>query len=272
MIFSMKIRSPVDYTFLVKTFNRYDCLNRLLDSIVRLFPAVPIVVVDDSTVKQRLDIFDSEKLLLLDLPADMGVSYGRNRGVEHVSTPYFILLDDDYVLTEKTDIAGMIGRLERDGLSICAGLQNDYGCLLRYWQGTYEIENGNLIRHFRNFRKDRRGVVLYDFAHQFFAARTGDVRTVLWDEKIKIGPEHDDFFIRAWREQLRVSVDLDSWVDHFPRYRMRNYAPFRSRYYDYYPYFLDKHGVRRIRNRAQPLDTMDRIRNQYFRMMHYLRT
>ncbi|MBF0244847.1 MAG: hypothetical protein HQL31_06195 [Planctomycetes bacterium] len=173
-------------------------------------------------------------------------------------------------MTDRPDIAGMLVQLNRDELSICAGMYHDYGCLPRYWQGTYEIKNRTLIRHFRNLKTDGQGVVLYDFTHNFFLARTCDILALLWDEKIKIGPEHDDFFLRAGYEGLRISVALDSRVDHYPSYLMRDYKPYRSRGNLYQHYFLEKHGIRKIEIRANPLDALDRIRNQHFRLKHYL--
>ncbi|MBF0245395.1 MAG: glycosyltransferase family 2 protein, partial [Planctomycetes bacterium] len=60
----------MNFTFVIKTFNRYDCLERLLISINRFYPSAPIVVVDDSTVKRRLELFDQKQLLLFELPGD----------------------------------------------------------------------------------------------------------------------------------------------------------------------------------------------------------
>ena len=63
-------------TALVKTFERPRILRRLVASIKRLYPALRIVVVDDSRVPTRL-----AGVTTVTLPYDSGIAAGRNAGL-----------------------------------------------------------------------------------------------------------------------------------------------------------------------------------------------
>ena len=61
-------------TALVKTFERPHILRRLVASIKRLYPTLPIVVVDDSREPSSL-----AEVHTIPMPYDSGISAGRNR-------------------------------------------------------------------------------------------------------------------------------------------------------------------------------------------------
>ena len=84
-------------TALVKTFERPHILRRLVASMKRLYPALPIVVVDDSREPSSL-----AEVHTIPMPYDSGISAGRNEGLKHVRTPYVLVLDDDFVFYRHT--------------------------------------------------------------------------------------------------------------------------------------------------------------------------
>ena len=109
--------------FIIKTFKRYDCLNKLLKSIRKFYPKASIIIADDNSENE----FDTEfyrkwkKILdikLIKLPFDSGVSAGRNKMVESSKKPYILLLDDDLVFTSKTKIEKFYKILTSDRTTI----------------------------------------------------------------------------------------------------------------------------------------------------------
>lgn len=95
-------------TALVKTFERPLILRRLVDSIQRLYPGVPVVVVDDSRTPARLESVET-----IEMPYDSGISAGRNEGLRHVTTRYVLLLDDDFVLSRRTRLGDALALMEQ---------------------------------------------------------------------------------------------------------------------------------------------------------------
>ena len=98
-----------EITFIIKTFKRYECLDNLLRSIKRFYPTAKVLIADDNHEyeydcklylkwKKRLD------LEVIRLPFDSGLSAGRNAMVDKAKNPFILLLDDDFVFTEQTDI------------------------------------------------------------------------------------------------------------------------------------------------------------------------
>src|SRR5206468_3533420 len=86
-----------ELTALVKTFERPPILRRLVSSIKRLYPALRVVIVDDSRKPSRLP--GTETIVM---PYDSGISAGRNEGLKHVTTPYVLVLDDDFIFFRRT--------------------------------------------------------------------------------------------------------------------------------------------------------------------------
>ena len=78
-------------TAIIKTFERPRALDRLIRSIRRDYPDLPIIVGDDSFHPYRRT--DVEYLRL---PPDIGASAGRNAMLHRVQTPLFLQLDDDF--------------------------------------------------------------------------------------------------------------------------------------------------------------------------------
>lgn len=99
-----------DVSLLIKTWQRPDCLGRLLDSIQRLELRCPIHVADDSSRPYRDQMLQRFAGLIASydvLPAGSGLSYGRNVLLDRVGTRYFVLCDDDFVFDRRTHLGLM---------------------------------------------------------------------------------------------------------------------------------------------------------------------
>jgi len=177
-------------TVLIKTFERPAILRRLVASIRRGYPSIPVIVVDDSREPTRLP--DVETIVL---PYDSGVSAGRQAGLDHVQTPFVLVVDDDYVFLPTTTLAPAVEKLVRNTLiDILGGMRIDLP-LFRCWK----LPDG------RKFKTPQPLVpigstiddlLVCDFIANFYIARTERLRLVGWDEQIR-RLDHSDFFRRA---------------------------------------------------------------------------
>ena len=178
-------------TALVKTFERPHALRRLVASIRRLYPGLPIIVVDDSRQPSRLPGVE-----LVTLPFDSGVSAGRNAGLARVTTPYVLLLDDDRIFFRRTGLAPALEILQANPqIDLLAGKVLDLpfytsvDCTSKALFSTRvppTLPPGSRIA----------GLPVYDWLPNFYIARTERLRLVGWDPQIK-RLDHTDFFTRA---------------------------------------------------------------------------
>jgi glycosyltransferase involved in cell wall biosynthesis len=176
-------------TALIKTFERPHVLQRLVSSIERRYPALRVIVVDDSRRPIRLPGVET-----VVMPFNSGISAGRNEGLRRVRTKYVLVLDDDLVFYRGTALAEAVALIER--------------------HSEIDIMGGRLIQ-LPFFRTSHPGQIFYadaapvlplgsavgdltvcDKANNFFLARTDRLRLVPWDPELKL-VEHADFFTRA---------------------------------------------------------------------------
>ena len=180
-------------TIIVKAFERPDCLRRCLASIRARYPEASILVGDDS--RQPAELPDNVRSIRL--PYDCGVSAGRNRLVAAVDSSHVLIVDDDMVLSGRTDIATLWSHLHRGGFDLVAG--RTAGKRPPY-VGHFLVRGDTLTL--------ARGPVpdspdCYHAVEQFLLARTDALRRAPWDDRLKTG-EHADWAIRAWQAGLRA--------------------------------------------------------------------
>lgn len=181
--------------------------------------------------------------------------------LDRVATPYFVLLDDDFVFTQQTTLEKLFQVLERNpsvdiasGSLYLPGKENEpysYAELI-------EIDNG-AAKELR-LRKGNRGALdtepgcfRHDIVLNFFIARTESVHRVRWDERLKLG-EHQDFFLRAKQAGL-VVVACPSYAIalHDQVHSDQNYKAKRMREFHYLRAMLEKHHLRRMRLSTGPI-------------------
>ena len=224
-------------TFIVKAFMRPQCLDRLIDSCKKFYPDVRILVADDGDASVQRDDID-----MFRLPFDSGLSYGRNYLLDRIETEFFVLMDDDHVLTEKTMLERLLVALESGEFDL-VGCEVHEDAAHFAWEGLFRRADDSLTLALGD-RGEINGIMRVDFCHNFFAARTEAVRRVRWDDHFKMG-EHTDFFLRC-QDQIRVGICPSVQVCHAPErhsgyniYRDRAEQAFRAD-------FLRKHGLREL--------------------------
>ncbi len=233
-------RPPYAFEVLVKTFLRPHKVQRLVESIQEHYPGVTIRVADDSPDSA------SRRTLLADLLArgchvyrlapHSGISVGRNHLVRAVETPFFVLTDDDKVFDHRTVLERLQAVLAADADAvIAAGMNLDYGRLLRFQHGRLERDGLTLRRHLFGELAPAMTVggvrcIPCDVTPNFFMARTSLFRrrSVAWDERFKVGHGEHVWFFASLPRDLHVYSVPEVRISHFPtRWGDRAYRTFR---------------------------------------------
>jgi glycosyltransferase involved in cell wall biosynthesis len=242
-----------DTTIIIKTFIRRWMAEKAICSI-RAIPAykkIPIILVDDSPEKysaeRKAEFLDPHRVRYMEMPFDCGLSWGRNLALEHVTTKYFVLIDDDHMFYPTgTNLEFMYDILETTEVDLLGG------CF-------YEITKGrNYIRRWDGMLKRVDSVMVMtptmgscdpwspcDITHNFFMAETAAVRSKVpggWDRDLKV-QEHIDFFVRGMEYGLKCAHSNRVAVihDHAP---YKPYEEFRfNRMKFFNTMFLKKHGL-----------------------------
>jgi glycosyltransferase involved in cell wall biosynthesis len=246
-----------DVSIIIKTFERPKSLHRLLHSIRKQHPDSPVIVTDDSRNPARertLEIFSDLDLQYHCMPFDSGVCKGRNLALGEVKTPFFAHCDDDFILDKRADFTLARELLDEYDLDLIAGLYFDvYPLSVPGWLKAiatgklFQIRNqltmqGVPRRFFGNFEDRPDGTVAHielpytppvvkcSLVQNFFLARTTRVRETVggWNEEIKIGGDHEDFFYRAWKSGLKTAQTESFGTIHYPETN-KIYTGFRSR-------------------------------------------
>lgn len=194
------------YSIIVSSLLRPSKLDQCLEAITRI-PAEhrpeSVVVVDDSGDRPEIaDVCDGYRdglpLELITLPYNSGLAKKRNVGLEQISTPYVLLLDDDqyvpsniYELVDLLDadpsLGGVAPYLEEHGTITCnaSDITVEDGWVLKQADRTSEPErtetNHQLFR--------------YDDIPNSAMFRTAVFDTYTWDDFYTIAREDTDFYL-----------------------------------------------------------------------------
>lgn len=183
-------------TFMYKSFERQPMARQLCKNIHKYYPGAKIVIADDSC--KPLQIGD-ENVQVIQLPFNSGLSYGLNRALNAVETPYLVKLDDDVLLTRKTSIGSELKFLEENESVdlIGFGWVTAPMCFApmrnakQYFKITYN--KPLLVPHLTKL-DDKHTVVAK--SQNTYLARTDKIRQVGWDDNIRM-IDHNEFFYRA---------------------------------------------------------------------------
>lgn len=172
----------MNLTVVIKTFMRPECCRASVLAWGALLPGVPIVVVDDGgDISPDLSGFANVRHIRTDF--DIGISAGRNLGVAAADTRYVFIADDDNAPTAWSDIPAALGCLQNEGLAVL---------------GVGAFWFRKVGRHLRIRGRSRaQGFVrCHATLNHFIGDRDSMPR---WDDAIKVGGEHVDFFLECRR-------------------------------------------------------------------------
>lgn len=202
-----------DVTIVIKTFERPCCIVRLLKSIRRYYPTVQILVCDDS----RTPLFkDNESpqpnITWFTLPFEAGhsIGAGRNHLIDRVRTKYTFLCDDDSVFNEHTRLEKLHEFLESSNYDFIAGAAGKDKANISVFEQVGAVVYQRFGRHKGLICP---GVVRCDRVDNVWLAKTEVVQKVRWESRT-VANEHNDFFLRASRQDFKIAQMAKVHVGH----------------------------------------------------------
>lgn len=236
-------------TFIYKSFNRQKKAAALYRCIKSYYPGVRVIIADDS--REPLEIADmAEGDEIVHLPFNSGLSKGLIAALEKVETPYTMRMDDDELLTPKTDVHGQLAFLQKHGEVDLVGVQ-----------ATHRHPE-RMAARMRRFTLDREPIIPFGTVidgrevvfkpKNVFLVRTGSLRLVGYDPNIRMN-DHHEFFYRAAGRIVCVQ-DPKAFVMHcHNHYEKKEYSRYRGDVAGDLRYVAAKHGAeywRSFRGRA----------------------
>jgi len=247
-----------DTTLIVKSFFCPHCIERLLQSIAQFYPDLPIIVADDSDqatqdrIAQMAHACAGDRLTFLKLPLNIGTSAGRNRLVDAARTPYVILFDDDFVLTNETRLEVLVDHLRADNYDLVAGSWFLPDGQIEYFAGYMELTSGILrLLPLEQYKRHQRA----DIVLNFFAAKTDMLRALRWDENLKLS-EHFDFFLQYQQHHVRVGYEPTVKILH-DKHMPKEYKEIRTQFMPYRQLMFKKWGITEIQGWPEPNENDD---------------
>lgn len=251
------VASPLHkVSILITSFLRFGYLKNCLAGIEKNLPECKVIVVDDSG-DTSLGSSEMGRVFIY-LPFDSGLSAKSNAGVRACMTDYLLMGSDDFDFSTDEARAGiekLVRVLDEHAIvDVAGGHHND-----QRYEGFLESVPGTYIKETRIFgpngpqgssRSLSENYEFYkvDLIVNYFLARTESIRPFPWDERMKIGGEHGDWFLT-----LKDAAKTVVWV---PGVNINEQAHDRSKEHpDYGKYrgraislghkiFLEKRGVR----------------------------
>lgn len=254
-----------DITFIIKTFERFRCVKRLVKSIYDKYPDANVLIADDSEKSCKeyfMNTYTDKNIRVYEIEKDSGLSIGRNYLLDRVRTRYFVLLDDDFVFDNKTDIVKGLTILKENDLDILGGYFRNYSSV-NGWFGALKVLIQEVIRfelpnnYIGNLNYDETSGTLFadyriydfpeyvrtDITHNFFIAKTEVIREKnRWDDELKL-QEHTAFFLKAKLNGIKVGFSNLISVKHKPE-RLKKYNSYRNR--NFVQLFMKKYNIKKI--------------------------
>ena len=207
---SLAFLAESDLTIGIKHTSAYgfrrEQLDRLLRSIRRRYATAEVIVADDGCKADRTAA-RTHNVTLVCTEAGSGLSLGRNTIVRRASTEFVLLLDDDVVFSEATDLAALHDALVRDpGAALAGGCYDD---LVRgdadCFNLAFSVTGGGtaVAARFATLQAQGGGCGVVDATHNFFLARRSALVQHGWDARQKV-MEHETFFYALWLHGQRV--------------------------------------------------------------------
>ena len=241
----------------ITTFMRPDLLERLLLSIVKYYPDANIYIADQNKkffVKQYRELWDKltnaglqNKPHAINLPYDCGLSYARNYLVDNTPNDYKLILEDDFIFTEKTILEKMYKLINlNENVGVVGGCITQAGQRVNF-EHKYEmhddilkqVSDGNNWQEFDGLRYKRTGCVF-----NFALFKKEVFNHVKWDNDLKVC-EHNDFFLN-WPKGWDILYLPEVKIGH-EKTKDEEYKQFRGRTNEFMKIMMEKWNITEIR-------------------------
>ena len=214
-------------TFIYKSFERKKMAKALYKSIQSFYPGVKVIIADDSKVPLEIKGKCAE---VINLSFNSGLSYGLNRALEQVKTPYVIRMDDDHLITRRTGVVQQIRFLQKHPevdlvhfvLLNALRIKTPKKYLEKYYNQTMSYAPKKLkIPHMTKIDATHRVLAK---GPNVYLARTNALKKIGYDDNIRM-IDHDEFFYRAAGNIVGVVAE-ETRIFH-------RHNPFDSKYLKY---------------------------------------
>ncbi len=228
-------------TFIFKSFERQKMAKRLYHNIQSYYPGVKVVIADDSATPLNLK---GDNLEVIQLPFNTGLSYGLNRALEKVTTPFVIRMDDDELLTPfsrfEKQLEFLIEHKEIDLAAVChlsapQCVPPEKVAVEYYKQPMNYAPKALKIPHMTWIDQTH---IVVGKAPNVFLARTEKMKMVGYDDNIRM-IDHNEFFYRAAGNIVSV-LDPTAFVFHYHNRFDTHYQKYRSDVDDDRAYIVNK--------------------------------
>lgn len=234
-------------SFIVKTFKRYQCLEQLLKSLYSFYPEAEVIVADDNEKINRKFYKKWNKVKLVELPFDSGLSIGRNEAIKASDREFIMLLDDDFIFTEKTDIEKLYKVINYSKeIGVVGGCCLEFGREVHY-EHKFCYSNG-ILRHLPDgdlWKRAEKVKFKYTECVLNFALFRREVfNDIQWDNDLKLA-EHLDFYLRFKNTNWKVAYTPQVKVIH-QKVRDKDYRVWRARGREFSIMMFKKNKIKKM--------------------------
>ena len=205
-------------TVITKTARRPQLVLRMVESLraVEKYRDIAVVAFDDggeeysSEVMEKIAEFPNLEYVIGD-EKDIGISLGRNLALKRVKTKYFMLLDDDNLINNLSDLELLVEILDTTDASLVGGAykyNRDFAGFLNF--GFHSSGKRALFASYGSCKKKKDIIpnfpscVRCELTANAFMAKTRDIIDVGgWSDELKV-MEHKDLFLRLKAEGKKV--------------------------------------------------------------------
>jgi GT2 family glycosyltransferase len=213
-------------TAIVISFLRPAYTKACIRSLREQYPEIQIVVGENGHHNKELEAVCREVgAKYVQLPFDSGICVARNTLVRDIDTEYVLVGDDDFLYDREAGVDRMVSFLERHPEYDLIGGRVRQSGIVRNYQGMIErrpthFQSYAIDPETQAFDTDETGLRYCpaDLTFNYFVARTAKVKTVPWDEEIKVAYEHFSWFWDFKEAGGRVAFTPDAIVIHKPEH------------------------------------------------------
>lgn len=213
--------------FCITSFERPEGLDNLLRSIEQYYPFSSVSIADQGGLQEirRYNL----NIKKIDLDYNCGLSASRNALIEEARKKYILLLEDDFVFNNTTQVELLQEILEdKSDIGIVGGLVKEKGYPFHF-EHNLEIDKDTLWHTPDGDLWEEQGEIRFkrvDCVANFFLAKAEALKKVRWDKKLKLA-EHTDFFLRFKDSGYKVAFTENVVID-TEKTNSRVYRDFKS--------------------------------------------
>ena len=207
-------------TILLLTWNAWEYTRQCIDSIkARTDVPSKIIVIDNGSTDETIRRLRTDPTIChIENSCNLGFGRGFNVGLELIDTPYFVISNNDVVVTPGW-LTRMIGHIDMDKDLVCLGpVSNHVSGPQLVRQCQYNSEN-SLIDFAQSIAEKTEDAVTY-FQRVVFFCTLFKSRVLqkcgLLDERFEHGNfEDDDYCMRIKRAGLKSAIDRSVFIHHY---------------------------------------------------------